>query len=105
MNKFNVVTNVMLDLKMEFDDGFEFIREAVIMVIDSPLITATKHIYPTLSKKYGISANAVERCVRTSTEKTIRKNNIDRMTNLYFVRFLANKARMILSEEEVEENV
>ena len=61
MNKFKVVTNIMLDMKIEFDDGFELTRAAVLMVIDSPF--------------------------------------------LHFVRYMANKARIILSEEEADNNV
>lgn len=105
MNKFKVVTNIMLDMKIEFDDGFELTRAAVLMVIDKPLITATKHIYPELAKRYDSSIPAVERCIRTTAEKTAKKNNLDRMTNLHFVRYMANKARMILSEEEDKINV
>lgn len=105
MNKFNLVTNIMLDMKIEFDNGFELTRSAVLMVIDKPLITATKHIYPELAKKYDTTASAVERSIRVSTEKTIKKNNLDRMTNLHFIRYIANEVRMTLSEEEVEENV
>ena len=105
MNKFKLVTNIMLNMGIEFDDGLEYLRESVLMVINKPLLSSKKERYPSLARIYGTKSTSVERCVRTTTEKTIKRNNLDKMSNLRFIRYLANEARMILSEEEDGSNV
>ena len=44
--------------------GFQYIRDAIIMLSDNPGLRVTKHIYPELAKRYRTGDTAVEKNIR-----------------------------------------
>ena len=59
----------------ESTPGTRFIRDAVEIAAGLDRAMMTKHIYPEIAKKYGMTNTAVERAIRTATEKATRSPN------------------------------
>ena len=59
----------------ESTPGTRYIREAIEIAAGIDRAMMTKHIYPQIGKKYGISPAAVERAIRCATDKATRSPN------------------------------
>lgn len=56
----------------ESTTGTRLLREAVQIVADNSRAMFCKDVYPALAKKYGMAPAAVERAMRTATQKAMR---------------------------------
>jgi len=113
LNLFSEVTTVMHQIGIPAHvKGYQYIREAILMVIEdvSLLGTVTKELYPGIAKKYDTAAPRVERGIRHAIELAWERGhtdtlkqifgyslNIDRQkpTNSEFIALLADKFRVM----------
>ncbi len=64
--------------------GTGLIRDAIIMVAKTDnLVQITKHIYPLLGKKYGMTVNSVEKNIRTAIEQTWLNGDKEKLESKY----------------------
>lgn len=61
----------------ESTPGTQYIRDAVEIAAGMERAMMCKNIYPQIAKKYGITAAAVERAMRTATGKATRSPSWD----------------------------
>ncbi len=65
--------------------GYQFLREAVKMVIDKPEIInrITKELYPGIAKHFNTSASKVERAIRHAIEVAWNRGRIDTLNRAF----------------------
>lgn len=113
LNLVSEVTNVMHQIGIPAHvKGYQFIREAILMVVDdvSLLGAVTMRLYPSIAKKYGSAPSRVERGIRHAIELAWERGqtdalkrifgysmNIERQkpTNSEFIALLADKFRVM----------
>lgn len=61
----------------ESTPGTQYIRDAVEIAAGMDRAMMTKHIYPQIAKKYGITNVAAERAIRTAIAKATRSPSWD----------------------------
>ncbi len=64
-------------------DGYSYLRDAILMTLQDPRQTVTKHLYPTLAKQHNTNANCVEHSIRNLLHKSWEKRN-DAVWRSYF---------------------
>ncbi len=75
--------------------GYQFLREAIKMAIESPDIinSITKKLYPSIAGKYDTSASKVERAIRHAIEVAWNRGKIENINNLFGVRVYSNNEK------------
>lgn len=68
--------------------GYQFLREAIKMAIDSPDIvnSITKRLYPEVAERFDTSPSKVERAIRHAIEVAWNKGKIENINSLFGVR-------------------
>ena len=68
--------------------GYQFLREAILMAIDSPDIIncITKRLYPEVAERFSTSPSKVERAIRHAIEVAWNKGKIENINSLFGVR-------------------
>lgn len=78
MDKMPIVIRTMDRLGFaESTPGTQYIRDAVEIAYGTVRAMMCKDIYPEIAKKYGTTAGAVERAMRTAVSKAQRSPNWD----------------------------
>lgn len=88
--------------------GYQYIREAVIQIINSPNVfnSMTKVLYPAVAKKYNSTPQRVERAIRNAIDSAWSKGDPEHIeatfgyknkpTNSEFIAMIADKTRLTL---------
>lgn len=65
--------------------GYQFLREAIKMAIDTPDIinSITKKLYPSIAEKFETSASKVERAIRHAIEVAWNRGKIENINSLF----------------------
>ena len=65
--------------------GYQFLREAIKMAIDSPEIvnSITKRLYPSIATKFTTSASKVERAIRHAIEVAWNRGKIENINSVF----------------------
>lgn len=68
--------------------GYQFLREAIKMAIDSPEVinSITKKLYPEVARTFNTSASKVERAIRHAIEVAWNKGRIESINTLFGVK-------------------
>ncbi len=68
--------------------GYQFLREAIKMAIDSPEIinSITKRLYPEVAERFSTSPSKVERAIRHAIEVAWNKGKIENINSLFGVK-------------------
>ena len=68
--------------------GYQFLREAIKMAIDSPEIinSITKQLYPSIAGRFETSASKVERAIRHAIEVAWNRGKIENINNLFGIK-------------------
>lgn len=77
------------------NDGFKYMRDAVNICIDSRerSIGLTTSVYPEIARKYGVSANVVERSIRYAIETAWLRGSVDNQYRLFGYTVKEDKGR------------
>lgn len=64
-----LATAFQLSLQLDAQhDGFSYLADAIVMVIENPSLRITKDIYPELAKRYHCNTDHIERSIRNALE-------------------------------------
>ena len=65
--------------------GYQFLREAIKMAVDSPEIvnSITKKLYPSIAERFGTSASKVERAIRHAIEVAWNRGKIENINSVF----------------------
>lgn len=68
--------------------GYQFLREAIKMTIDSPDIinSITKRLYPSIAERYQTSPSKVERAIRHAIEVAWNRGKIENINNIFGIK-------------------
>ena len=68
--------------------GYQFLREAIKMTIDSPDIinSITKRLYPSIAELYGTSPSKVERAIRHAIEVAWSRGKIENINSIFGIK-------------------
>ena len=68
--------------------GYQFLREAIKMAIDSPEIinSITKKLYPSIADKFATSPSKVERAIRHAIEAAWNRGKIENINNIFGIK-------------------
>ncbi|MDE6188677.1 MAG: sporulation transcription factor Spo0A [Clostridia bacterium] len=68
--------------------GYQFLREAIKMAIDSPEIinSITKKLYPSIADKFDTSPSKVERAIRHAIEVAWNRGKIENINNIFGIK-------------------
>ena len=68
--------------------GYQFLREAIKMAIDSPEIinSITKKLYPSIADKFATSPSKVERAIRHAIEVAWNRGKIENINNIFGIK-------------------
>ncbi len=68
--------------------GYQFLREAIKMTIDSPDIinSITKRLYPSIAERYNTSASKVERAIRHAIEVAWNRGKIENINTIFGIK-------------------
>ena len=68
--------------------GYQFLREAIKMTIDSPDIinSITKRLYPSIAEMYDTSASKVERAIRHAIEVAWSRGKIENINSIFGIK-------------------
>ncbi len=68
--------------------GYQFLREAIKMTIDSPDIISsiTKRLYPTIAERFNTSPSKVERAIRHAIEVAWNRGKIENINNIFGIK-------------------
>lgn len=68
--------------------GYQFLREAIKMTIESPDIinSITKRLYPSIAERYDTSASKVERAIRHAIEVAWNRGKIENINNIFGIK-------------------
>ena len=75
--------------------GYQFLREAIKMAIDSPEIinSITKRLYPEVAEKFATSPSKVERAIRHAIEVAWNKGKIENINSLFGVKIYSSNEK------------
>lgn len=75
--------------------GYQFLREAIKMAIDSPDIinSITKKLYPSIAKKFDTSSSKVERAIRHAIEVAWNRGKIENINNLFGIKVYSDNEK------------
>ena len=72
------ITNHLLELGVSTKhDGFQYLREAILLMAKDPAQSVTKVLYPEVAHIYGCNKDNVERCIRTALGSAWKRRNTD----------------------------
>lgn len=83
------ITNIFITVGIPAHiKGYQFLREAIKMAIDSPDIinSITKRLYPDVAEKFDTSPSKVERAIRHAIEVAWNRGKIENINSLFGVR-------------------
>jgi two-component system response regulator (stage 0 sporulation protein A) len=83
------ITNIFITVGIPAHiKGYQFLREAIKMAIDSPEIinSITKKLYPSIADKFETSASKVERAIRHAIEVAWNRGKIENINSLFGVK-------------------
>jgi len=65
--------------------GYQFLREAIKMAVDSPEIvnSITKKLYPSIAERFNTSASKVERAIRHAIEVAWNRGKIENINSVF----------------------
>ena len=65
--------------------GYQFLREAVRMVIDNPELMSriTKELYPGIARRFGTTSSKVERAIRHAIEVAWNRGRIEALDEAF----------------------
>jgi len=65
--------------------GYQFLREAIKMAVDSPEIvnSITKKLYPSIAERFATSASKVERAIRHAIEVAWNRGKIENINSVF----------------------
>ncbi len=65
--------------------GYQFLREAIKMAVDSPEIvnSITKKLYPSIAERFSTSASKVERAIRHAIEVAWNRGKIENINSVF----------------------
>ncbi|MCI8945380.1 MAG: sporulation transcription factor Spo0A [Clostridia bacterium] len=68
--------------------GYQFLREAIKMAIDSPdmINSITKKLYPSIANKFETSPSKVERAIRHAIEVAWNRGKIENINNIFGIK-------------------
>ncbi|MBQ7351560.1 MAG: sporulation transcription factor Spo0A [Clostridia bacterium] len=90
------ITNIFITVGIPAHiKGYQFLREAIKMAIDSPEIinSITKKLYPSIASKFDTSASKVERAIRHAIEVAWNRGKIENINNLFGIRVYGNNEK------------
>ena len=90
------ITNIFITVGIPAHiKGYQFLREAIKMAIDTPEIinSITKRLYPSIADKFETSASKVERAIRHAIEVAWNRGKIENINNLFGIRVYGNNEK------------
>ena len=90
------ITNIFITVGIPAHiKGYQFLREAIKMAIDTPEIinSITKKLYPSIADKFDTSASKVERAIRHAIEVAWNRGKIENINNLFGIRVYGNNEK------------
>jgi two-component system response regulator (stage 0 sporulation protein A) len=90
------ITNIFITVGIPAHiKGYQFLREAIKMAIDSPEIinSITKKLYPSIADKFETSASKVERAIRHAIEVAWNRGKIENINSLFGIRVYGNNEK------------
>lgn len=90
------ITNIFITVGIPAHiKGYQFLREAIKMAIDSPEIinSITKKLYPSIATKFDTSASKVERAIRHAIEVAWNRGKIENINSLFGIRVYGNNEK------------
>lgn len=75
--------------------GYQFLREAIKLAIDSPEIinNITKKLYPSIATKFDTSSSKVERAIRHAIEVAWNRGKIENINNLFGIKVYSSSEK------------
>ena len=90
------ITNIFITVGIPAHiKGYQFLREAIKMAIDSQEIinSITKKLYPSIADKFETSASKVERAIRHAIEVAWNRGKIENINSLFGIRVYGNNEK------------
>lgn len=90
------ITNIFITVGIPAHiKGYQFLREAIKMAIDSPEIinSITKKLYPSIADRFDTTASKVERAIRHAIEVAWNRGKIENINALFGVRVYGNNEK------------
>lgn len=90
------ITNIFITVGIPAHiKGYQFLREAIKMAINSPEIinSITKKLYPSIADKFDTSASKVERAIRHAIEVAWNRGKIENINSLFGIRVYGNNEK------------
>jgi len=90
------ITNIFITVGIPAHiKGYQFLREAIKMAIESPEIinSITKKLYPSIADKFETSASKVERAIRHAIEVAWNRGKIENINSLFGIRVYGNNEK------------
>ena len=90
------ITNIFITVGIPAHiKGYQFLREAIKMAIDTPEIinSITKRLYPSIADKFDTSASKVERAIRHAIEVAWNRGKIENINSLFGIRVYGNNEK------------
>ncbi len=90
------ITNIFITVGIPAHiKGYQFLREAIKMAVDSPEIinSITKKLYPSIAEKFETSSSKVERAIRHAIEVAWNRGKIENINSLFGVRVYSNNEK------------
>lgn len=79
IDPFTYVTNLLLELNISTKhNGFNYLREAVLLMAKDPAQSVTKVLYPEVARICDCHKENVERSIRTALDKAWEKHNTEK---------------------------
>ncbi len=75
--------------------GYQFLREAIKMAIESPDIinSITRKLYPSIAEKFDTSSSKVERAIRHAIEVAWNRGKIENINNLFGIKVYSDNEK------------
>lgn len=90
------ITNIFITVGIPAHiKGYQFLREAIKMSIESPEIinAITKRLYPSIAEKYETTPSKVERAIRHAIEVAWNRGKIENINSLFGVKVYSNNEK------------
>ena len=90
------ITNIFITVGIPAHiKGYQFLREAIKMAIDSPEIinSITKKLYPNIALRYDTTPSKVERAIRHAIEVAWNRGKIENINSLFGVKVYSNNEK------------
>ena len=96
LDQFVTRTLIRLGIRASYR-GFDYMKDAILHIVENPYDSITKHVYPEIAKKYNTTYCAVERAIRVALERmpygtfrsAIFENDNSHYTNKEFIFHIA----------------